>query len=105
MRRPIYVIEGKQLDKNYVYSKRIFYVDRETFMFYAVMNYDQKDRLYRTFEAGIKFEPEMGAFHNGGSSNLLKDHIDTHSCILISYAIPAFWKRKDVSLNQYLDAK
>jgi len=105
MRRPIYVIEGRQLDKNYVYSKRIFYVDRETFMFYAVMNYDQKQRLYRTFEAGFKFEPEMGVFHSGGSSNLLKDHIDIHSCILLSYDIPAFWKRKDISLEQYLGAK
>jgi hypothetical protein len=105
MRRPIYVIEGKQLDKNYVYSKRVFYVDRETFMFYAVLNYDQKGRLYRTFEAGFTFEPEMGVFHNGGASTLLKDHIDTHSCILHSYQVPAFWKRKDVSLDQYLGAK
>jgi len=105
MRRPIYVIEGRQLDKNYVYSKRIFYVDRETFMFYAVVNYDQKQRLYRTFEAGFKFEPEMGVFHSGGASNLLKDHIDTHSCILPSYDIPAFWKRKDISLEGYMGAK
>lgn len=105
MRRPIYVVEGTQMDKNYIYSKRVFYVDRETFMFYTVMNYDQKGRLYRTFEAGFKFEPEMGVFHTGGASTLLKDHIDTHSCILVSYDIPAFWKRRDVSLEGHMGSK
>jgi hypothetical protein len=105
MRRPIYVIQGTQLDTNYVYSKRIFYVDKELFMFYDIANYDQKGRLYRTFEGGFKFEQDMGVIHMGGVTAIMKDHVDVHSGIALTYQIPAFWKRKDVSLEQYLGAK
>ena len=30
-RRPIYVVELTELDKSYVYSKRVLYIDKETF--------------------------------------------------------------------------
>ncbi|MCX5831963.1 MAG: DUF1329 domain-containing protein [Deltaproteobacteria bacterium] len=105
MRRPVYVIEGRQLDKNYVYSKRVFIVDRENFLFYEISNYDQKGRLYRTFQGGYEFEPDMGVFHLGGVLNLMKDHVDLHSNIVWQYQIPAFWGRKGVSLEQYMGAK
>jgi hypothetical protein len=105
MRRPVYVVQGKQLDPNYVYSKRIFYVDRETFMFDLVLNYDRKGRLYRSVDIGKIFEPDMGVFHMGGAYWVLKDHIDLHSNVILEYQLPAFWKRKDVSLEQYLGAK
>jgi hypothetical protein len=105
MRRPVYVVQGTQLDKNYVYSKRIFYIDKETFLYYDIHNYDQKGRLYRTAQAGYGFEPEMGVFHLSGGIFLLRDYVDLHSGILLEYQVPAFWKRKDVTLEQYLGAK
>lgn len=105
MRRPIYVIEGKQLDPNYVYSKRILYIDRETFILYDAANYDQKGRLYRTWSAPPKFEPDMGVFHRGSMIGVMKDHLDVHTGLGSDYQLPAFWGRKDVSLEQYLGAK
>lgn len=105
MRRPIYVVQGKQLDPNYVYSKRVFYIDKETFTHETVLNYDQKGRLYRSVTVGKRFEPNMGVFHMGGTYWLLKDHVDLHSNVIFEYQLPAFWKRKDVTLEQYLGAK
>jgi hypothetical protein len=104
-RRPIYVVQGTQLDKNYVYSKRIFYIDRETFMFYQIMNYDQKGRLYRSFYGNYSFFPDMGVFTFAGTHGLMKDHIDLHSTLLYIYQLPAFWGRKNVSLEGYIKQK
>ena len=47
-RRPVYVVQLTQQDPNYVYSKRIMYIDKETFYLFYVENYDQKKRLYRS---------------------------------------------------------
>lgn len=104
-RRPIYVVKLTQLDPNYVYSKRIFYVDRETFMFYHVDNYDQKGRLYRSINTQYPFYPEMGVMAGSGIINVLKDHVDLHSGLIKAYAIPAFWKRQDTSLEGYIKSK
>lgn len=59
-RRPVYVIKMNILDKNFVYSNRIIYLDKETFLIRFVENYDQKGRLYRTAESVPAFIPEMG---------------------------------------------
>jgi len=39
MRRPCYVLQMTQLDPNYIYSKRIFYIDKENFMPTLCANY------------------------------------------------------------------
>jgi hypothetical protein len=77
-RRPIYVLKMTQTDPNYVYSKRIFYIDRETFSFYQVENYDRKGRLYRTFWTPYQFKPDTGMTTWGGYL-LYRDHVDMHS--------------------------
>lgn len=105
MRRPIYVVQGTQLDPNYVYSKRIFYIDRENFNYYQILNYDQKGRLYRSFFGEYMFSPDMGVFSLTGTLGLTIDHVDLHSGFLYLYQLPAFWKRKDISLEQFLGAK
>jgi hypothetical protein len=61
-----------------VYSKRIFYIDRETFSFYQVENYDRKGRLYRTFWTPYQFKPDTGMTTWGGYL-LYRDHVDMHS--------------------------
>ena len=98
-RRPLYVIKLTQQDPNYVYGHRIFYVDQETFNFYHIENYDQKGRLYRTFDANYSFFPEMGASSWSGMLELMRDHVDKHSAVFQSYQLPAFWDRQAISLK------
>lgn len=97
-RRPIYVVQLTQMDKNYVYSKRVIYIDRETFMLYNSENYDRKGRLYRSWFHQYGFVPEFGAFHGGTGVQCWRDYIDIHSTMRQdSLCAPAFWKRTDLS--------
>lgn len=98
-RRPIVVLKLTQLDPNYVYSKRVLYIDREHLIFYMNQSYDQKGRLYRDFSVNYGFEPEMGMLTWSGSLILQRDHIDTHSTIMQPYQIPACFDRSAVSMQ------
>ncbi|OPY76808.1 MAG: hypothetical protein A4E65_03061 [Syntrophorhabdus sp. PtaU1.Bin153] len=104
-RRPIYVVKLTQLDPNYVYGHRIFYIDKETFAQYHVANYDRKGRLYRTLDFHYAFEPQMGMLHWGGSVVLYADHVDLHSGIQQPYLLPAVFERRDVNIEQFMKAK
>lgn len=101
-RRPIYVVKLTQQDPNYVYSYRIFYIDQETFNFYHNEYYDQKGRLYRTWDGIYGWHPNMGAFSWNGMILLNRDHLDKHTTIGQCYQLPAFWDRKDISLKGLL---
>ncbi len=103
-RRPLYVIRLTQLDKSYVYGSRILYIDRETFLLYHIENYDQKGRLYRSWDIQYSFFPEMGAFAWSGML-LVKDHINVRSTVDRQYALPAQWKRTDLEVDGFLRAK
>jgi hypothetical protein len=104
-RRPMYVVKLTQLDKSYVYGSRLFYIDKETFLFYHVENFDQKGRLYRTFDNNYGFFPEMGAFGWGGGLLLMRDHVDIHSSIQQPYQLPVVHKRGDVSIDGLMKLK
>jgi hypothetical protein len=104
-RRPLYVIKLTQTDPNYVYGSRIFYIDKETFMFYYVENYNQKGRLYRTTDLGAAWHPEMGMFSWFGGMYLVRDHIDLHSGGYQPLQLPAFWNRDDVSIEGSIKQK
>jgi len=73
-RRPMYVLELKELNKNYLYSKRVLYIDQETFRLHFSMNYDPKGRLYRTYSIFMAFLPQMGVLNY--FQDLQLDHID-----------------------------
>jgi hypothetical protein len=88
-RRPLYVILLTQMDKNYIYSKRIAYIDKETFLLYDIENYDTKGRLYRQSESRPGFIPEMGLFTTLGS--MCRDYVDLHSTLIQHYSFPALW--------------
>ena len=93
-RRPVYVIDLEQLDPNYIYKKRRFYFDKETFLLLFSENYDQKDRLYRTLYSIFGFYPEQGMFtwYNGNPM----DHIDFHSTWDYFWQNPyAWWMKRD----------
>jgi hypothetical protein len=92
-RRPCYVIQMIQLDKGFVYGKRIFYIDAETFIWHNIQNFDQKGRLYRSANLCAAFVPEMGTFWMQYLYCL--DHLDYHSTFLQPYALPAEWITRD----------
>ncbi|MBI5014816.1 MAG: DUF1329 domain-containing protein [Deltaproteobacteria bacterium] len=98
-RRPIYVVKLTELDSNYVYGHRIFYIDAETFNFYHIENYNQKGKLYRTWDGNYGWFPDMGIFAWAGMLNLMRDHIDLHSGAQQPYQVPAFWGRADLSVQ------
>jgi len=104
-RRPIYVVKLTQLDRNYVYSSRVFYIDKETFLFYHVENYDRKGRLYRTYDNNYGFFPEMGAFGWAGGLLLMRDFVDIHSSIQQPYQLPVRQKRGEVSIDGFTKMK
>ena len=103
-RRPMYVVEMKQLDPNYIYSKRILYIDKETFTLMISEMYDQKGRLYRAVLLNPAFMKPMGYIHWGLYTSL--DFIDVHSSICLSVSIPAIWlSRDDISVKNATSAK
>jgi hypothetical protein len=103
-RRPMWVVEAKQLDRNYIYSKRVFYFDKETLQMLMTEMYDQKGRLYRAIVWTRTFYKPMGYTSQGLFQYL--DFIDVHSTILLDPAIPApFLTRSDVSLRSVMKAK
>jgi len=103
-RRPVYVMEITELDPNYVYSKRIILVDRETFMIILTMNYDQKGRLYRSYSMFKAFLSKMGVIN--AFQELMGDHIDVHSTVsdVITYPTP-FLTRRDVGIKRMMKGK
>ena len=103
-RRPVYVLELKELDSNYIYSKRILYIDKETFSLFLTMNYDQKGRLYRTYSIFQAFLPKMGLLT--WFQDMQLDFIDTHSTIEDSMGYPApFLNRRDLSVRRLMKGK
>ena len=92
-RRPMYVVQLTQLDKNFVYGKRILYIDKETFYLQHIENYDQKGRLYRSVIGSAVFTPEMGAFHSG--EFVTKNHLDFHSAFIRHFIVPALNLTRD----------
>jgi hypothetical protein len=97
-RRPVIVVELTQLNKSYVYSKRVIYFDKETFMLYNSENYDRKGRLYRVWFNPYGFVPEFGDFNHTGGVQCWRDYIDIHSTMRQDImTFPAFFKRTDMS--------
>lgn len=92
-RRPMLVVELKQKDPNYIYSKRVFYFDKETLSIPLFQYYDQKGRLYRAQAFIHGFVEPMGyLFWN---IQAMWDFIDVHSTFVFGLAYPALWMSRD----------
>ncbi len=98
MRRPYYVLEMKQLDPNYLYSKRVLYIDKENYNVCFSENYDQKGRLYRSQLMIFNFMPEIGQVTLYGTPTFQIDHIDEHSTIQMQVVLPALFSRGDFTI-------
>ena len=100
MRRPCYVLQMTQLDPNYVYRKRIYYIDKETFDPSYNENYDQRGRLYRVqYYACTGLIPESGLITHNGSYAVQRDYVDVHSTITLLINYPAPWSRSRFSME------
>ncbi len=103
-RRPMWVLEMKQLDKNYIYSKRVFYFDKETLLPHLHLMYDQKGRLYRNNEVLWGMVEPLGYFNSLHVNNC--DFIDEHCTWTYAPSYPALWlERKDLSLRSMMKQK
>jgi hypothetical protein len=97
-RRPVYVIELQQQDPNFIYSRRIMYIDMETFMMHLIENYDKKGRLYRTCENISYFYEDLGVM--GSEIHTQRDYLDLHSIASRTFIYPAAWAgREQISLR------
>jgi len=88
-----------QLDSNYIYSKRVIYIDKETFLCDLSANYDQKGQLYRTQIRLRTFIPEVAQLTQYGTQAFQFDHIDLHSSFQTQIHFPALFERKDFTLE------
>ena len=92
-RRPMYVVKLTQLDPNYIYSNRIIYIDKETFLLHYIKNYDRKERLYRSAVSIMNFKPKMGLFFE--YDVVFWDHLDLHSTWGRALMLPVAWLGRD----------
>jgi len=102
MRRPCYVLEMKELDPHYLYSKRVFYMDTETFAIYFSEYYDQRGRLYRTQWIPLALVEGTGMQVAMGIPCFQRDYIDFHSTISVPAVIPADIHRRDLSMESLI---
>jgi len=79
-RRPVYVVESKELDNRYVYSKRILYVDREAMYPVIQENYDQAGRFWHSWVRDWMIENHTGYFMENFSD--IVDFLNDHRTIL-----------------------
>jgi hypothetical protein len=103
MRRPCYTLQMTQLDKNYVYSKRVLYIDKETFRSVFSANYDQEGRLYRTQIYLPAFMSDIGQIASYGSHIFQFDHLDLHSSFQMPIPFPASFARKDFTIEYLIN--
>jgi hypothetical protein len=102
MRRPCYTLQMTQLDPNYIYSKRIIYIDKENFDTSCGASYDQKGRLYRHQIFTQVFMPECGMVYPYGTHTIQFDHLDKHSAFQMQMSLPANWSRDDITLQKVI---
>ncbi len=58
--RPVYKLTLEIKDKNYMYGKRVAWIDKETYFVNYTEFYDQKGNLYRTWHNGYWWTKEGG---------------------------------------------
>jgi hypothetical protein len=91
-----------QTDPNYIYGKRIYYIDQETFLPMWGEFYDQKGRLYRTYNIARNYIPECGQIVSHGTPAWQVDYVDTHSSLQVLTVVPAQWERRDFNMENLI---
>jgi hypothetical protein len=91
-----------QQDPNYIYSRRVYYMDAEMFLPSQAEFYDQKGRLYRTYNIARSFMPETGQVVSHGMPSWQVDYVDSHSSIQVLTVVPAHWSRADFNMQNLI---
>lgn len=80
-----YVVEVKSKDPNYIYSKRIWYLDPETYLVLWTDIYDELGKLWKCFEIlSTEFPSEQGGMKMLPAGYITLDVQRTHACNLLS---------------------
>lgn len=75
-----YVVEVINKDPDYIYSKRIWYIDPETYIIHWQEIYDELGRYWKCFMQPTQdFKTENGEIKNFMAANVLQDFQRTHS--------------------------
>jgi hypothetical protein len=75
-----YVVEVVNKDPDYIYSKRIWYIDPETYIIHWQEIYDELGRFWKCFMQPTQdFKMENGEIKNFMAANVLQDFQRTHS--------------------------
>jgi len=85
-RRPVYILEGEEQDENYMYGKRVIFIDRETFWICHNELYDQRGRLWRTHLRNGIIVNTTGEFNENFYD--MVDHLNEHRTIGDMKGIP-----------------
>jgi len=102
MRRPCYALQMTQLNNNYIYSKRMLYIDKETFTCTYSANYDQRGQLYRSQYYVWTFMSEIGQLVFWGMYSAQHDHIDQHSTFQMQVPLPGAFPRKSFTIQELM---
>ena len=80
------MVEFKELDPNYMYSRRVYFVDIENQYLLHSEFFDQAGRLWRSWLRDIVLEDDTGYY----TENLIDivDHLNIHRTILDCKGIP-----------------
>jgi len=75
-----YVVEAVNKDPDYIYSKRIWYIDPETYIIHWQEIYDELGRFWKCFMQPTQdFKMENGEIKNFMAANVLQDFQRTHA--------------------------
>ncbi len=102
MRRPCYALQMTQLDNNYIYSKRVLYMDKENFTCTFSANYDQRGQFYRSQFFIWTFMSELGQLVPWGMPTVQHDHIDLHSTFQMQVPLPADFPRISFTIQELI---
>lgn len=101
-RRPTFILTMNQQDPNYSYSKRVYYIDAETYQPVFGVFYDQRGQLYRSYLVPYTFFPECGQLTSYGQPAVQTDFIDNHSTFQMLVYIPASWNRRYFTIQSLI---
>jgi len=75
-----YIVEVLSKDPDYIYSKRVWYIDPETYIIHWQEIYDELGRFWKCFiQPTQDFKTEGGEIKNFMAANVLQDFQRTHS--------------------------
>jgi len=85
-RYPVYLLEVKSKDPSYMYSKKLMWIEKETFRVRYMQNYDRRGNLWRDWLSFKHFDPKTGGWTWNGVD--VVDLINKHRTLVRMQSIP-----------------